>query len=92
MGNPRGGRASGSGRGGGRGMGRGRGGENNPLHDAARTGDLIKVQSILCSNPLAINSRDRHSRTPYVSSHHIFTILLPHLFVFFLIVECPNNS
>lgn len=86
MGNPRRGRASGSERGGGRGMGRGRGGENNPLHDAARMGDLVKVQSIFCSNPLVINSRDRHSRTPYVSSYHIFTILLSYILVFYLLI------
>ncbi|WVZ09638.1 hypothetical protein V8G54_014168 [Vigna mungo] len=34
------------------------------LHSAARSGDLIAVQSILASNPLAVNSRDKHSRTP----------------------------
>ena len=35
------------------------------LHMAARSGDLIAVNSILASNPLAVNSRDKHSRTPY---------------------------
>ncbi|KAL6979982.1 hypothetical protein U1Q18_021633 [Sarracenia purpurea var. burkii] len=34
------------------------------LHGAARSGDLIAVQSICSSNPLAVNSRDKHSRTP----------------------------
>ncbi|CAL8155493.1 unnamed protein product [Prunus armeniaca] len=34
------------------------------LHTAARSGDLTAVQSILSSNPLAVNSRDKHSRTP----------------------------
>ncbi|CAL0311755.1 unnamed protein product [Lupinus luteus] len=34
------------------------------LHAAARSGDLIAVHSILASNPLAVNSRDKHSRTP----------------------------
>ncbi|KAK4800401.1 hypothetical protein SAY86_020888 [Trapa natans] len=34
------------------------------LHAAARSGDLIAVQTILASNPLAVNSRDKHSRTP----------------------------
>ncbi|KAA8521267.1 hypothetical protein F0562_011896 [Nyssa sinensis] len=34
------------------------------LHIAARSGDLNAVQSICSSNPLAINSRDKHSRTP----------------------------
>ncbi|GAV58061.1 LOW QUALITY PROTEIN: Ank_2 domain-containing protein, partial [Cephalotus follicularis] len=34
------------------------------LHAAARSGELEAVESILNSNPLAINSRDKHSRTP----------------------------
>lgn len=34
------------------------------LHAAAREGDLAAVQSICTSNPLAVNSRDKHSRTP----------------------------
>lgn len=34
------------------------------LHAAARSGDLKAVQTICSSNPLAVNSRDRHSRTP----------------------------
>jgi len=34
------------------------------LHAAARSGDLIAIQSICSSNPLAVNSRDKHSRTP----------------------------
>ncbi|XP_054823421.1 uncharacterized protein LOC129321614 [Prosopis cineraria] len=34
------------------------------LHASARSGDLNAVQSILRINPLAVNSRDRHSRTP----------------------------
>ncbi|XP_052211490.1 uncharacterized protein LOC127814196 [Diospyros lotus] len=34
------------------------------LHAAARSGDLAAVQRICSSNPLAINSRDKHSRTP----------------------------
>lgn len=37
------------------------------LHAAARSGDLNAVKSICSSNPLAINSRDKHSRTPYPS-------------------------
>ncbi|KAG8634046.1 putative ankyrin repeat protein RF_0381 [Manihot esculenta] len=49
-------------------MGRGpraaAGGGEVDLHAAARSGDLNAVQSILRSNPLAINSRDKHSRTP----------------------------
>ncbi|TYI22125.1 hypothetical protein ES332_A06G083200v1 [Gossypium tomentosum] len=34
------------------------------IHAAARSGDLSKLQSILASNLLAVNSRDKHSRTP----------------------------
>ncbi|CDP14954.1 unnamed protein product [Coffea canephora] len=34
------------------------------LHGAARSGDLEAVQRICSTNPLAINSRDKHSRTP----------------------------
>ncbi|XP_051119200.1 uncharacterized protein LOC127243293 [Andrographis paniculata] len=34
------------------------------LHTAARSGDLKAVQAICAANPLAVNSRDRHSRTP----------------------------
>ncbi|EEF42484.1 putative ankyrin repeat protein RF_0381 [Ricinus communis] len=51
-------------------MGRGRsgggggGGGEGELHAAARSGDLNAVQSILSLNPLAVNSRDKHSRTP----------------------------
>ncbi|XP_038974805.1 poly [ADP-ribose] polymerase tankyrase-like [Phoenix dactylifera] len=40
------------------------GGGESDLHAAARSGDLRNVESICNSNPLAINSRDRHSRTP----------------------------
>ncbi|KAJ0970895.1 hypothetical protein J5N97_018854 [Dioscorea zingiberensis] len=39
-------------------------GSEPDLHAAARAGDLRAVESICSSNPLAINSRDRHSRTP----------------------------
>lgn len=49
---------------GGSGGGRG-GGAPADLHSAARSGDLAAVQSIISSNPLAVNSRDKHSRTPY---------------------------
>lgn len=38
---------------------------NEELHAAARSGDLTAVQVICGANPLAVNSRDRHSRTPY---------------------------
>ncbi|KAJ8774286.1 hypothetical protein K2173_009717 [Erythroxylum novogranatense] len=40
------------------------GGDGADVHAAARSGNLSAVQSILSSNPLAVNSRDRHSRTP----------------------------
>jgi hypothetical protein len=56
----------GGGRGGGRGRGRGRDEEEDlPLHKAARSGDAAAVESLCESNPLAVNSRDRLSRTPY---------------------------
>jgi hypothetical protein len=65
-------RPGGGGRGGGRGQGRGRGGEGRgggeeedlQLHKAARSGDAAAVESLCESNPLALNSRDRLSRTP----------------------------
>ncbi|KAI4304663.1 hypothetical protein MLD38_040140 [Melastoma candidum] len=38
--------------------------QDNNLHAAARAGDLNSVVSILASNPIAVNSRDKHSRTP----------------------------
>ncbi|URD78600.1 Ankyrin repeat, partial [Musa troglodytarum] len=41
------------------------GSESSVLHAAARNGDLTTVESICNANPLAVNSRDRHSRTPY---------------------------
>ncbi|KAK3019949.1 hypothetical protein RJ639_002996 [Escallonia herrerae] len=34
------------------------------LHTAARSGDLNAVLSMCSSNPLTVNSRDKHSRTP----------------------------
>ncbi|XP_009766633.1 uncharacterized protein [Nicotiana sylvestris] len=34
------------------------------LHAAARSGDLTAVQTLCSTNPLAVNSRDKHSRTP----------------------------
>ncbi|TVU31477.1 hypothetical protein EJB05_23164 [Eragrostis curvula] len=55
--------AAAAGRGGGRGRGRGDE-EDLPLHRAARSGDAAAVESVCESNPLAVNSRDRHSRTP----------------------------
>ena len=43
------------------------------LHSAARSGDLAAVQLIISSNPLAVNSRDKHSRTPYPFSSRKIT-------------------
>lgn len=59
------------------GSGGGRGGASADLHSAARSGDLAAVQSIISSNPLAVNSRDKHSRTPYpfFSRNHSSSIL-----------------
>ncbi|CAH9080635.1 unnamed protein product [Cuscuta europaea] len=37
---------------------------NEELHAAARAGDLTAVQRICSTNPLAVNFRDKHSRTP----------------------------
>ncbi|XP_059305239.1 uncharacterized protein LOC132056865 [Lycium ferocissimum] len=37
---------------------------NEELHAAARCGDLTAVQTLCSTNPLAVNSRDKHSRTP----------------------------
>lgn len=37
---------------------------NEELHAAARCGDLNAVQTLCSTNPLAVNSRDKHSRTP----------------------------
>ncbi|XP_068650953.1 uncharacterized protein [Aristolochia californica] len=34
------------------------------IHAAARTGDLLTIQTISLSNPLSVNLRDKHSRTP----------------------------
>ena len=54
--------------GGGRGGGRGRDEEDDlHLHKAARSGDAAATESLCESNPLAVNSRDRLSRTPYAS-------------------------
>lgn len=39
-------------------------GADSELHAAARAGDVRGVESICCSDPLAVNSRDKHSRTP----------------------------
>lgn len=68
-----------------RGSGTGTGESENALHSAARSGDLNAVQSILSSNnPLSIivNSRDKHSRTPYPIPLQLFLLLI---FTFFLL-------
>ncbi|KAD5508116.1 hypothetical protein E3N88_15819 [Mikania micrantha] len=39
------------------------------IHAAARSGDLVAVQTIISSNPLSVNSRDKHSRTPSLIQH-----------------------
>ncbi|KAJ9556333.1 hypothetical protein OSB04_010947 [Centaurea solstitialis] len=38
------------------------------IHAAARAGDVVAVQTICSSNPLAVNSRDKHSRTPVMNA------------------------
>lgn len=48
-----------------KGRGGGGGGEEEELQAAARSGDLSQVQVIVSSNPLKVNGRDKHSRTPY---------------------------
>ncbi|XP_021768342.1 ankyrin repeat domain-containing protein 29-like [Chenopodium quinoa] len=37
---------------------------DDDIHTAAKNGDVTAVELIISSNPLAINSRDKHSRTP----------------------------
>ncbi|KAL9230758.1 hypothetical protein vseg_006069 [Gypsophila vaccaria] len=34
------------------------------IHIAARNGDVVSVEIIISTNPLSLNSRDKHSRTP----------------------------
>ncbi|CAH8345514.1 unnamed protein product [Eruca vesicaria subsp. sativa] len=46
------------------GSGGGTSGPSADIHSAARSGDLAAVQLIISTNPLAVNSRDKHSRTP----------------------------
>ncbi|RWW66258.1 hypothetical protein BHE74_00026384 [Ensete ventricosum] len=48
------------------------GSESSDLHAAARNGDVTSVESICNANPLAVNCRDRHSRTPYPLSLVLF--------------------
>lgn len=55
------------------GSGGGTSGASADLHSAARSGDLAAVQLIVSSNPLAVNSRDKHSRTPYPFSSRKIT-------------------
>lgn len=40
------------------------GSKGEDIHAAARNGDVTAVELIISSNPLALNSRDKHSRTP----------------------------
>ncbi|KAL2901009.1 hypothetical protein RDABS01_026091 [Bienertia sinuspersici] len=40
------------------------GSKEDDIHSAARNGNVIDVELIISSNPLAANSRDKHSRTP----------------------------
>jgi hypothetical protein len=83
MGKPRGGGAGGGGGGRG-GNGGGQQKSNEPdLHAAARAGDLQKVESICNSNPLAVNTRDRHSRTPYPTLLSLFVFFC---FQFYLVL------
>jgi len=68
--------------GGGRGGGRGRGRDEEDdlhLHKAARSGDAAATESLCESNPLAVNSRDRLSRTPYASLSLQIPPFLSHL-------------
>ena len=62
-----------------RGGGGGGGGGDTELHAAARSGDMKAVESIVSSNPLAINSRDKHSRTPYPPPVSLFVFLILYL-------------
>ncbi|GAB2230294.1 hypothetical protein Drorol1_Dr00014555 [Drosera rotundifolia] len=38
--------------------------EEEDLHTLARNGDVVGVEIMVSSNPLRVNSRDKHSRTP----------------------------
>ncbi|THU55371.1 hypothetical protein C4D60_Mb11t05850 [Musa balbisiana] len=58
------------------------GSESSDLHAAAWNGDLTTVESICNANPLAVNSRDRHSRTPYPFS----LVLLSLIFAFVVVI------
>ncbi|KAM7264221.1 hypothetical protein ACFE04_001904 [Oxalis oulophora] len=39
-------------------------GREDDIHAAARSGDVEAIITIISSNPLTVNSRDKHSRTP----------------------------
>ncbi|CAL9107865.1 unnamed protein product [Musa acuminata var. zebrina] len=58
------------------------GSESSDLHAATRNGDLTTVESICNANPLAVNTRDRHSRTPYPFS----LVLLSSIFTFVVVI------
>lgn len=45
---------------------------DDDIHAAARNGDVTTVELIISSNPIATNSRDKHSRTPYPISLSLF--------------------
>jgi hypothetical protein len=90
------GRRHSGGGGGGRGRGRGRGRdeeEDLPLHKAARSGDAAAVESVCESNPLAVNSRDRLSRTPYEPPPSLQVLPFPPSFPLYLITsrEAPSS-
>lgn len=75
------------------GSGGGTSGASADLHSAARSGDLAAVQLIISSNPLAVNSRDKHSRTPYpFSSSSIFIMEVIFSELYLLISLCYGFS
>jgi hypothetical protein len=85
-------RHGGGGRGGGRGRGRGRDEEEDlPLHKAARSGDAAAVESLCESNPLAVNSRDRLSRTPYEPPSLQIPLSLPPSLTILLAEKAPSS-
>ena len=40
----------------------------NEIHDAAKAGDLAKVQALIAADPASVNSRDENERTPLHSA------------------------
>lgn len=53
------------------------------LHAAARSGDIRAVQAIVATNPRALNSRDKHSRTPY-PPHDVHIVVLGAILIIYL--------